>query len=219
MLDTNTLANDATRRLDNTYYSILEKLSVLHNTISSMKELALLARKLNEDFDVETKEVIDEVETQMDSFKGFQEQDDKIEQLEGRIKSGRERVKELGDRLEVVRARVEGWEIHEGEWKEKTKTRLRMLWLGIGLLVLAFVTLIMLPHISGTKAGMELMSGVNSSNLSAKIPSLESLEDRAEEDVSKLATAASKVVEELRNAHTQTIPVDDDPRLRLFDEL
>lgn len=218
LLEINTLSNDATRRLDNTYYSILEKFSVLHNTISSMKELALLARKLNEDFNAGAKDVLDQVETQMDTFNGFQEQDEKIEKLVDRIKGGRKRVKELGDRLEAVRARVEGWEKYEGERKEKTKTRLRVLWLGIGLLVLVSVTLIMLPYLSMGKTA-ELMHSVNSSNISASIPSIESMEAYAEEEVAKLAESAVKAVEELRDAHPRNRPVEDDPRLRLFDEL
>lgn len=215
LMDMNAVSNETTRRLDTTYYSILEKLSTLHSTIRSMKDLAVMARQVTEDFDAETKYVVNEVETQVDPYRGFEEQDDKIEALEERIKRGRERVKELGDRLAVVRTRVDGWEKSEGEWKEKTKSRLRMLWLGMGLLLLAFLVLVMLPHMS---LGTGIMQGLNGTNISANIPSLESMEWRAEEEVAKLTEAASKGIEDLRDAHKNQ-PTGEDPRLRLFDEL
>ncbi|KAG4410464.1 hypothetical protein IFR04_016402, partial [Cadophora malorum] len=89
----NTHSNSTTRRLDTTYYSVLEKLSTLQSTIASLKELAHLTRGLTEQFSTEAQEVVDDVTGQLDGFDGFTEQEEKIKALQERVESGRARIK------------------------------------------------------------------------------------------------------------------------------
>src|SRR5437016_3208943 len=113
-MNLNALSNTTTRRLDNTYYSILEKLSMLQSTISSLKELANMTRALKTDFKAESDEVVSDVSAQLDTFSDFSEQEKRIEALQERIKKGREKIKVLANRVDVVKERVEGWERAEG---------------------------------------------------------------------------------------------------------
>ena len=78
ILGLNALSNNATRRLDNTYYGVLEKHSVLQSTITSMKELASMTKQLNEKFKTESEEVTRDVEIQLDGFAGFEDQKKRI---------------------------------------------------------------------------------------------------------------------------------------------
>ncbi|KAG4427033.1 hypothetical protein IFR05_017484, partial [Cadophora sp. M221] len=131
----NTHSNLTTRRLDTTYYSVLEKLTTLQSTITSLKELAHLTRGLTEQFETEAQEVVDDVTGQVNGFDRFRDQEVRIKGLTKRVDVGRERIKTLAGRVEIVRDRVEGWEVAEGEWQEKTRKRLRILWVGMSFVV------------------------------------------------------------------------------------
>ncbi|KAH9214536.1 hypothetical protein DL95DRAFT_389506, partial [Leptodontidium sp. 2 PMI_412] len=98
----NTHSNLTTRRLDTTYYSVLEKLTTLQSTITSLKELAHLTRGLTEQFGTEAQEVVDDVTGQVDGFNGFRDQEARIKGLMERVDGGRERIKILAGRVEVV---------------------------------------------------------------------------------------------------------------------
>ncbi|KAG0647949.1 hypothetical protein D0Z07_5815 [Hyphodiscus hymeniophilus] len=118
ILGLNTLSNNTTRRLDNTYYGVLEKLSVLQRTIMSMKELAIMTKQLNEEFKTESESVTRDVEVQLDGFAGFEDQQKRIGGLQERVMVGRDQIKTLGARVDVVNERVEGGGM-AGENKEE----------------------------------------------------------------------------------------------------
>lgn len=138
-----TLATDITRRLDYTYYNLLEKLSALHVTIDSFQELSDSTALLCSDFQRETATLDQEARKQLEDFKGFLPQIQKIDALERRMRAGRERVEALGDRLEAVKGEIDGWERREREWQARISRRLRILWTVMGtamvILVLAIV--------------------------------------------------------------------------------
>ncbi|KAI9847202.1 MAG: hypothetical protein M1837_003066 [Sclerophora amabilis] len=121
----NDVSNSTTRRLDDVYYSILEKLSTLHSTVSSLQDLTRLSHQLHENFEGEARVAESEVQDEIDGFGSFDTQQTKIRRLQGRVYEGKEKVEILGHRLEKVRSRVEKWEQKESEWQIKTTSQYR----------------------------------------------------------------------------------------------
>ncbi|GKT42151.1 uncharacterized protein ColSpa_02332 [Colletotrichum spaethianum] len=130
-----------TRRLDETYYSVLEKKSMLQSTISAIQELTVASRQLTGEFVEQAEEMSRDVATQLDQFGQFGEQESRIESLQGRIEAGRTRIQGLSERVDVVRRRIEGWENADREWQEKTRKRLRTMWI---VMSVVFAVLILL---------------------------------------------------------------------------
>lgn len=108
------------RRLDDTYYSILEKVSVLRQTIGSLQELSGLTKELHENFESDTKELVDDVQGQFDSFENFDSQQQQIIVLEQRIKAGKEKADSLTGRLAKAKERVDARAKSESEWQSKS---------------------------------------------------------------------------------------------------
>src|SRR6202035_2487760 len=111
----------------------------LHNTIASLKELAALTRKLNDGFIQESTEVVNDIEIQLESFGDFQGQERRIGQLEHRVETGREKAHILGDRVELVKQKIERWERVEGEWQQRTRKRLKIIWVmtAVGIFIIS----------------------------------------------------------------------------------
>jgi hypothetical protein len=107
------------RHLDDTYYSILEKVSVLRQTIGSLQELSGLTRELHENFESDTTELIDDVQGQFDHFENFDTQQQNIIGLEDRIHVGKEKADSLTDRLAKAKERVDARAQAELEWETK----------------------------------------------------------------------------------------------------
>jgi len=105
------------RRLDDTYYTILEKASVLRQTIGTLQELSSLTRELHENFESDTTELIDDVEGQVEAFDGFKTQQEQVSVLEDRIKVGREKADALTARLAQAQERVDAKAKSEAEWQ------------------------------------------------------------------------------------------------------
>jgi hypothetical protein len=216
----NTEANATTRKLDNTYYSVLEKLSMLQNTITSMKELATMTRTLNEEFKAEAEEIVTDVNTQIDGFENFSEQEKRISALAERVKTGRAKIKVLGSRVDIVRDRVEGWERGEIEWQEKTRKRLRILWIVIAVIaavVLALVAFQYTPAMNQQEMNATV-TGLNKSGLLGKSPHLEMVRDNESWAAKRVWREGDgrDTLDRLRNTEEG---LGEDPRLRVFDEL
>lgn len=131
-----TLATDVTRRLDYTYYNLLEKITALNSTISSFQELSDSASTLLNDFERETASLDQDIRKQINDLQGFTPQIEKADALEQRMKAGRQRVEELGKRLETVRREIDSWEQRETEWQMKTTRRLRIWGIVLGAVVI-----------------------------------------------------------------------------------
>lgn len=60
------------------------------------------------------------------------------------MKLGRQRVEDLGQRLETVRGEIDRWEQRESEWQSRVSRRLRIFWATVtgGLLVLVLALII-----------------------------------------------------------------------------
>lgn len=214
LVDLNTISNNTTSRLDNTYYNVLEKLSTLHSTIASLKELATLTRQLNDDFIQESTEVVKDIETQLDGFEDFHPQERKIENLEHRIETGQEKAHMLGDRVELVKQKIERWEKVESEWRQRTRKRLKFLWAITVVALLLLVGLVAFQYTPARMHGPGTLRGFNMSNITTNVPELE---DVFGNETQSLKRSAIDALEKLRRVPEEEL--EDDPRLRAFDEL
>jgi len=130
-----------TRRFEDTYYSVLEKLGTLQSTIVALKELAGLSREMNLAFTTEAEELVTDVSSQLDGFGQFEDQQRRIDKLQSRISAGRDRIKILSKRVDVVGERIENWENADKEWQERTRKRLKAVWVVTSILLFIFLAL------------------------------------------------------------------------------
>uniref|UniRef100_A0A093V5P9 Uncharacterized protein n=1 Tax=Talaromyces marneffei PM1 TaxID=1077442 RepID=A0A093V5P9_TALMA len=122
-----TLATDITRRLDYTYYNLLERISTLYSTIHTFQELVDSSGTLHETFQHDTSTLESDVHKKLSEFAKFDPQRQRIDELEQRMKAGKQKMENLGERLDKVRKEIEGWEMREGEWQARVTQRLRVL--------------------------------------------------------------------------------------------
>jgi len=223
LLGLNELSNNTTRRLDNSYYSVLEKLSALQSTIASFKELATVTKQLNEDFVRESEEVVRDAEIQLNGLGGFEEQQRTIERLEKRVSKGREKIKVLRGRVDLIRDRVEGWERAEGEWQEKTRKRLRAMWIIMSVCAGIFVAIAIFQYTPSRMPDPGEMEGLNASSIVATIPRVDHIRNETwslkKSTVEALEIMQRKRREQELEKEQELQELVDDPRLRLFDEL
>jgi len=95
------------RHLDNTYYSILEKVSLWRQTIGSLQELAGLTKELHDNFEADTQGLAEDIKGQFEGFDNFDAQQEQVTALETRIKAGQEKADALHARLAAAQERVE----------------------------------------------------------------------------------------------------------------
>jgi hypothetical protein len=107
-----------TRRLDDLYYTLLEKLSGLHTTINNMQELSGLTARLHGQFRTETSELTSDLQKQIDGFAGFKAQRGKIQDLDIRVKESKEKADGLSERLEAARKGVSALEKREKQYQD-----------------------------------------------------------------------------------------------------
>ncbi|KAL4993550.1 hypothetical protein BDV10DRAFT_22833 [Aspergillus recurvatus] len=140
------VATDITRRLDYTYYGLLEKIAALNVTIASFQELSDTTTKLFDDFHRETTGLEQDIRKQIGDLHEFLPQMQRIEALEERMRASKTRAKALGNRLEAVRNEIERWDKREMEWQMRINQRLRIFWGVITATILAALVAIVLQH-------------------------------------------------------------------------
>jgi len=172
-----------------------------------------MTRKLNDDFKVETEEVVADITTQLNQFENFDEQQKRIEDLASRVQAGRQRIKTLGSRVDLVQNRVTGWELSEKEWKDKTRKRLRIMWTVMFVFLFIFVGMMIFQYSPAKTQGPSPFKGLNTSGLLGKVPDINLLEN----ETWTLKRKTEDRLEKLRNAGQGRL--EEDPRLRIFDEL
>lgn len=214
-MDVSVLADNTTRHLDSTYYSVLEKLGDLHKTIGSLKELAAMTRQLNEDFNTEGEELVQESRSQLEGFEEFEAQEQKIKALEKRVKGGRDTTNTLSERVDVVRKRVKGWEQAELEWQDKTRKRLKMMWILVSICATILLSIGILAYIPSTGQGYGV-ARFNHSNSTA----MEELE-RARNETKNMQRPALDILGTSTSGeiNKEAGKPAEDPRLKIFDEL
>jgi chromosome segregation ATPase len=107
-----------TRRLDDLYYDLLEKVSGLRSTINNLQELSGFTAQLHGQFKTETSRLTSDLQKQINGFKGFKTQQSKIDALDLRVKESKKKADGLSARLEAARERVSALEIREQEWQD-----------------------------------------------------------------------------------------------------
>ncbi|RDW64290.1 uncharacterized protein DSM5745_09701 [Aspergillus mulundensis] len=141
-----TIATDVTRRLDYTYYGLLEKIAALNVTVASFQELSDTVSKLFDDFQRETTGLEQDLRKQIGDLHEFQPQVQRIEALEKRMRDSKTRAKVLGNRLEAMRNEVERWDKREMEWQMRTNQRLRIFRGIVTAAILAVLLAIVFQH-------------------------------------------------------------------------
>ena len=230
------VATEITRRLDYTYYNLLEKITALNSTIGLFQDLSDSASTLLNDFERETAGLDQDIRKQINDLQGFEPQIQKADALDERMKLGRQRVEDLGQRLDTVRGEIERWEQRESEWQSRVSLRLRIFWATVtgGLLVLVLALVLQnSPTSQSLSSSPNLSQKLNQSSsdvnpqdtwspaVSLGIPEdvpasswyPSSLADRRQslEHASDVTTTSSQ-------ANAPATPTDYDP-LRVFDEL
>jgi septal ring factor EnvC (AmiA/AmiB activator) len=105
----------ATKKLDDLYYSILDKLPLLQSSVHEMQGLELKTKQTVQSFDFDAEKVKTEIEGKINVFAGFEKQNQRIESFEYGIKQSKEQTEEFSKSLENARARVRGLENQEAE--------------------------------------------------------------------------------------------------------
>ena len=140
-LDNN--SNDVSRRLDYTYYGLLEKLNNLKGTIDSFQNLTLQSQHLITNFEHETEKLDEDISRRVKRFReGFDDRQSRVVELEGRGNLASQKAKELGTRLENAQVVVENWAKREAEAKQKWFRFWGLCWWSIGTLTICVLVVI-----------------------------------------------------------------------------
>ncbi|KAK1830027.1 hypothetical protein QBC39DRAFT_355059 [Podospora conica] len=145
----------ATARLDGLYESVDDKLETLQSTVLAIKEIIALSDKMNETFDTESKELTTEITSQLDALGQFEDQQKRIEVLQGRIYTGRDKMRVLSKRVDVVMDRLENWERADREWQERTRKRLKAVWVVTSIVLFCLLFLFLGAQYGYAPEGVE----------------------------------------------------------------
>jgi len=100
-----------------------------------------MSREMSDNFSKETGDFVRDVQSQMDAFGNFGDQQRRIQTLEERIDGGRQKITALGERVDIVRERIEAWERADRDWQERTRRRLKIIWWIMSIIVFLFLLL------------------------------------------------------------------------------
>ncbi|KAI0004003.1 hypothetical protein F4779DRAFT_80948 [Xylariaceae sp. FL0662B] len=213
LADLNTFSIATTRRLDDTYYAVLEKLSTLQSTVTALKELAGMSQEVNESFKAESQGLVKDIDSQVNSFGQFDGQQKRIEELQGRIYAGRDKVQALSQRVDVVRERIEGWERADREWQERTRKRLKLTWIIMSLVALSLMLVFVGAQYASSSENMSPVADLAPGNHNGKSP--------IDDLVGNQSISTADVTGEVREALSRRRGGEsaDGEVLRAFDEL
>ena len=133
------MSMSSTRQLDDTYYAILEKASILRSTVASLRQLADESRRMHASFEEDTSKLDRDTQRNLSSYGNFQQQEKTINELVTKLSDSKGRTNKLNDRLESARLRVEAFEKREDAKLAKRRVRWNIMW---GTLVAVVVLVI-----------------------------------------------------------------------------
>ncbi|KAF7197142.1 hypothetical protein HII31_01567 [Pseudocercospora fuligena] len=136
------VAMSSTRQLDDTYYAILEKASLLRTTVASLQQLTEESRRMHATFKEDTEELERETRKNLDGFGNFDQQEKTINELVSRLSNSKDRTTKLNERLEAARTRVAEFEQREKEKQKARRIRYSAIWaviIGILVFIIAVV--------------------------------------------------------------------------------
>ncbi|KAH9879332.1 hypothetical protein J1614_002771 [Plenodomus biglobosus] len=201
------------RRLDDTYYAILEKVSVLRQTIGTLQELSGLTKELQVNFESDTRELVKDVSSQVEAFDDFQSSQQQVSALEERITAGKLRAESLTARLARAKERVDARAKSEAQWQATNTHRLRIFWGILGSIIAIIIALIFfhqLKPVYGTEHPHKTLDFASrSAILEAPIPEI------AKEAIIGPSSKPSSPIPE----GSPQPSLEEDERLRIFDEL
>lgn len=140
------VAMSSTRQLDDTYYSILEKASILRSTVASLQQLAEESRRMHSQFQEDTTKLCQDTRSNLDGFGNFDAQEKRINKLVNQLKGSKSKTDKLNDRLEAARNRVEALEKRELEKKNSRRKRWSVAWGVIVAVIGLIIALIVAKH-------------------------------------------------------------------------
>ena len=79
----------STRQLDDTYYAILEKASILRSTVASLQQIADESRKMHSNFQEDTSKLEQDTKQNLESFGNFEQQEKTINDLVNKLQASR----------------------------------------------------------------------------------------------------------------------------------
>lgn len=143
------VAMSSTRQLDDTYYAILERASLLRNTVASLQQLTEESRRMHSGFEEETKQLEQSIISRFDGFANFDPQEVTINSLVDQLKHSKQNADELNDRLEAARNRVEAYEQREKKKQKTSRQRWSAVWVTLAGLAVLIVALILAKSRAG----------------------------------------------------------------------
>ncbi|KAF2214894.1 hypothetical protein CERZMDRAFT_36897 [Cercospora zeae-maydis SCOH1-5] len=168
------VAMSSTRQLDDTYYAILEKMSLLRNTVSSLQQLAEESRSMHEKFKQDSDQLEQNSKTTFDSFSEFKPQEKTITGLVDQLQESKKRTDRLNERLEAARNRMEAYEAREKQNRRTSRQRWSAIWLVLAGLLVLFVGLLLAKH-RGTASSNPIIAVVKPKAKLDQDPILEKL--------------------------------------------
>lgn len=174
-----------------------------------------MSRETNETFAAESKGIVAEIESQLDTLGQFDKQQKHIENLQSRIQTGRQKVQQLSERVDIVRERVEGWERADREWQERTRRRLKVLWVITSVLALIMLLMFLGAQYASLEVGTmkDKITEMMSSNSSGV---------RFSDELTNGSRVSEHLSEDIRAALNQSRGAEaavDREALRALDEL
>ncbi|CAK1355745.1 unnamed protein product [Cercospora beticola] len=137
------VAMSSTRQLDDTYYAILEKASLLRSTVSSLQQLAEESQSMHAKFKQESAQLEQNTKTTFDSFAEFEPQEKTINGLVDQLQESKQRTDRLNDRLEAARHRMEAYEAREKQNRRTSRQRWSAVWIVLAGLIVLLIALLL----------------------------------------------------------------------------
>lgn len=135
-----------TRRLDDIYYSILEKTSQLQEIVQGLQELSNHSNHFHAELEDEVKALEHDIEGQAQSYNSFKKQEELIKEMEARISESKNRATDLSARLDGARRRVQALEVQEGEYQASVSRRFTIFWGALGGFAVFVLSLLLFSH-------------------------------------------------------------------------
>ncbi|KAG5977444.1 hypothetical protein E4U56_007747 [Claviceps arundinis] len=171
LLDLNSFSTTMTKRLDDTYYSVLERMSTLERTITSLQGLAQTSHDICNTFDKQARDLESDIIRQLSAAGRFDEKQARIAGLQKRIHEARDKIAALASRVDEVQRAVERWEQADKRWQERTRKRLKIIWSATTVFALIVLALVIgVKYASGgnesdSNSGSGSGSGIGSSGV------------------------------------------------------
>ncbi|TKA22531.1 hypothetical protein B0A50_08072 [Salinomyces thailandicus] len=138
-----------TRQLDDTYYAILEKASLLRSAVASLQQLAEESRRMHQQFKDDSEELENDTKENINHFNNFEEQEKTIDELVGKLEGSKQDTDKLNERLESARHRIEAYELKQEAKRSKRRKQWHATWGTLLGVLLVIVAVILLKHRKG----------------------------------------------------------------------